>query len=93
VQWETGGSNFYQVSIEVTAVDRPGMLSDILAAVAETRINMTSVNARTTKTKLGIITLVFEITNLAQLELLMHKIRRVQDVYSVSRAQPSQTGE
>jgi GTP pyrophosphokinase len=91
VQWETSGVNFYQVSIEVTAVDRPGVLSDILAAVAETRTNVASVHARTTKTKLGIITLVFEIANLASLEMIIHKIRRVSDVYSVSRAQPNHT--
>lgn len=93
VQWEVSGMNFYQVSIEVTAVDRPGMLSDILAAVAETRTNVASVHGRTTKTKLGIITLVFEIGNLASLENIMQKIRRVRDVYSVSRAQPNHTGE
>jgi GTP diphosphokinase / guanosine-3',5'-bis(diphosphate) 3'-diphosphatase len=93
VQWDTSGANFYQVSIEVTVVDRPGALSDILAAVAETRTNVASVNAHTTKTKLGIITLVFEIGNLAQLEMIIQKIRRVQDVYSVNRAQPSQVGE
>lgn len=89
VQWETSGVNFYQVSLEVTAVDRPGVLSDILAAVAETHTNVASVHARTTKTKLGIITLVFNIANLATLETIMHKIRRVADVYSVSRAQPN----
>jgi GTP pyrophosphokinase len=93
VQWETGGTNFYQVSVEVTCLDRPGMLSDILAVVAETRTNCSSVHARTTKTKLGIITLVFQISNLGQLELICQKIRRVQDVYSVCRAQPNQTGD
>jgi GTP pyrophosphokinase len=67
------------------------VLSDILAAVAETRTNVASVHARTTKTKLGIITLVFEIANLASLETIIQKIRRVEDVYSVSRAQPNHT--
>ncbi len=93
VQWETSGANFYQVSVEVTCLDRPGMLSDILSAVAETRTNCATVHARTTKTKLGIITLVLQINNLAQLETIMQKVRRVEDVYSVCRAQPNQTGD
>lgn len=93
VQWEGEDGNIYQVSVEVTCLDRPGMLSDILAAVAETHTNCATVHARTTKTKLGIITLVCVISNLGQLETIMQKIRRVEDVYSVSRAQPSHMGE
>lgn len=91
VQWDVATESFYQVSIEVTATDRPGMLSDILSTVAETRTNVASVHGRATKNKMASILLVFEITNIGHLDMIINKIRRVPDVYSVSRTQPNQS--
>src|SRR2546426_2183455 len=75
----------YQVEIEVAAFDRVGLLKDILAAIADSKTNVLSVNARVRKDKVGVITLVLDIRNVAQLHAVMQKVGKVPEVYSVER--------
>ncbi|SHI36422.1 GTP pyrophosphokinase [Propionispora hippei DSM 15287] len=86
VSWDINTDSVYKVAIEVQCVDRAGMLSDILMVIAESKTNVSSVNARPQKNKTSVITLTLDISNLNQLEHIMTKIRRVKDVYSVHRA-------
>lgn len=84
--WETGDeSATYPVPLEVAGGDRPGLLSDILASIADTRTNCTSVSARTYRDGLAVIELVLEIRNREHLQYLIQRIMRVRDVYRVSR--------
>lgn len=89
VAWDLAPDSLYKVPVEISCVDRSGILSEILMVLSEAKINASSVNARTTKGKLATIYLSLEISNLSQLETIMNKIRKVKDVYSVQRAQPT----
>jgi guanosine-3',5'-bis(diphosphate) 3'-pyrophosphohydrolase len=89
VAWDLTPDSLYKVPVEISCVDRSGILSEILMVLSEAKINASSVNARTTKGKLATIYLSLEIGNLSQLETIMNKIRKVKDVYSVQRAQPT----
>lgn len=92
VNWDISTDDAYKVSVEVQAMDRSGLLSDIMMALAETKTNASSVNAKVQKNKMAFITLNLDISNINQLELIMTKIRRVKDVYSVHRANPTLGG-
>ena len=85
VEWEPFGDGSYQVEIEVEAFDRVGLLKDILAAIADSKTNVVSVNARVRKDKVGVVTLVLDIRNVAQLHNVMQKVSKVPEVYSVER--------
>lgn len=85
VEWEPFGDGSYQVEIEVEAFDRVGLLKDILAAIADSKTNVVSVNARVRKDKVGVVTLVLDIRNVAQLHNVMQKVGKVPEVYSVER--------
>jgi GTP pyrophosphokinase len=85
VEWEPFSEGFYQVEIEVEAFDRVGLLKDVLAAIADAKTNVVSVNARVRKDKVGVVTLVLDIRNVAQLHSVMQKVGRVPEVYSVER--------
>lgn len=87
VSWASSDDVSYPVEIEVTAVDRPNLLADVLNALSDTKVNITSANARTTKDKKAIVHLSFVVKNLNQLENIMNKIKRVRDVFSVERYQ------
>lgn len=93
VDWDINTDNVYKVTVEVTCADRPGMLSEIMMVASESKTNISSVNARTHKNKTATITLSLDISNLNQLELIMTKIRRVKDVYSVHRSAPNSGGQ
>jgi GTP diphosphokinase / guanosine-3',5'-bis(diphosphate) 3'-diphosphatase len=88
VEWEASADGTYQVGIEVEALDRVGLLKDILAAIAETKTNVVSVNARVRKDKVGIINLVVDIRNVTQLTAVMQRIGQVKEVHSVERVVP-----
>ncbi len=92
VAWDIAPSNLYKVPIEISCVDRAGVLSEILMMTSEAKINVSSVNAKTHKSKLATIYLSLEIANLSQLENIMSKMRKVKDVYSVQRAAPTAGG-
>jgi GTP diphosphokinase / guanosine-3',5'-bis(diphosphate) 3'-diphosphatase len=86
VEWDTGTEDLYQVAIEITAMDRPGMLTDIMMVLAEHKINASTVNAKTSKDKRANISLCIDARNINQLENIMAKMKRVRDVYEVHRA-------
>jgi guanosine-3',5'-bis(diphosphate) 3'-pyrophosphohydrolase len=92
VGWDLTVGNLYKVIVEVTGVDRSELLSDILMVTSESKIKVSSVNAKVIKNNMGSITLTLDISNLNQLEHIMTKMRRVKDVYSVHRAMPNLGG-
>ncbi len=85
VEWESIPEGSYQVEIEVAAFDRVGLLKDVLAAIADSKTNVVSVNARVRKDKVGVINVVLDIRNVAQLHAVMQKVGKVPEVYSVDR--------
>ena len=85
VSWEGGEGGVYPVTLEISSLDRPALLSEVINAISDTRTNMHSVNAVTHKDRTATITLVLEIRNLEQLRYITSKIARVRDVLAVNR--------
>ncbi len=92
VSWDVSPDQVYPVTVEVTGSDRQGLLSDIMMLSSENKINISTINTKVQKNKVATITLSFELKNLSQLELMMTKIRRVKDVYTVHRSVPGTGG-
>ncbi|ADG82070.1 (p)ppGpp synthetase I SpoT/RelA [Thermincola ferriacetica] len=88
VSWDDTDRGSYHVHLEISAMDRAGLLTDVMLILSEMRISADWVNARGTKNKQATIDLVLEIGSLEQLENIMSKIRRVKDVYDVWRVTP-----
>lgn len=89
VNWDINTENVYKVTIEISCVDRAGILSELMMIPSETKTNISSINARTHKNKTATITMILEIGNSSQLENIMTKLRRVKDVFSVYRSIPN----
>jgi len=91
VSWDTTDDKLYMVEIEIVCEDKTGVLADLIAVPAEMKLNLHSIHAtpnknnNTSTVKLGI-----EIKNAEQVETIMNKLRRVENVYSVAR--PMKTG-
>lgn len=86
VNWDIAPGETFKVPVEINAVDRGGLLSDIMMAVSEGKTSISSVNAKVHQDKIATITMVLDIVNTLHLENVMTKMRRVRDVYSVQRA-------
>ncbi len=87
VNWDIGLDKDYTVEIEISCNDAAGVLTSVLSVPAEMKINVSSVNARANKgNRTSTIVMGLEVHNAAQVSMVMTKIRRLKDVYSVSRA-------
>ena len=88
VAWDKADQGSYHVHLEVSAMDRAGLLNDVMTVLSEMKISADWVSARGTKNRMAVIDLVLEVNGLEQLEYIMNKIRRIKDVYDVWRVTP-----
>ena len=85
VAWVSEQKASYNAEIQIIARDRQAILADITNAMADLKINVAGINARTAKNKLAIINLVLEIHDTQQLEKVMRFFRKIRDVLDVFR--------
>jgi GTP pyrophosphokinase len=85
VAWDEKYKAPFQVKLEVTALDRAGLLSDIMAILTDMKISADWVNARGNKDRLATVGLLITIKDLVQLDSIINKIKSVKDVTEVSR--------
>ncbi|MGI9289355.1 MAG: GTP diphosphokinase [Pseudomonadales bacterium] len=86
VSWDHVDTSIYPVDIVVEAFDRPGLLNDVTALLANEKCNLTQVNTRTDQQHNNArMHLSIEIGSLALLGRLLAKIDALPNVYSVSR--------
>ncbi|HWI54798.1 MAG TPA: bifunctional (p)ppGpp synthetase/guanosine-3',5'-bis(diphosphate) 3'-pyrophosphohydrolase [Desulfobacteria bacterium] len=88
VSWDVADRGSYHVHLEISAMDRAGLLNDVMTVLSDLKISADYVSARGTKNRMATIDLVLEVNSLEQLEHIMGKIRRVQDVYDIWRVTP-----
>lgn len=85
VEWDYDGNERFEVNMEIVAYDRTGIMAEIMDTLAEMKISILSVNAKTSDTKNVTIHMGISIKDLAQFEFVATKIRRLKDVYAVER--------
>ncbi|CAB3393467.1 MULTISPECIES: RelA/SpoT family protein [Kyrpidia] len=85
VSWESSPEISYNVEIEVTGLDRCGLINDVMNAVAETKTDITAVNGRADQHKMAIIHLSLNIRNVDHLHTVIERIKRIRDIYTVRR--------
>jgi guanosine-3',5'-bis(diphosphate) 3'-pyrophosphohydrolase len=85
VSWDDSQKAEYSAEIQIKALDRPGLLTEITQSITESELTLTSLSARTNKEKLAIINILLEIKNIDQLRELMKKIRRLKGIIDVYR--------
>ena len=86
VSWDVSTDREYTVEVEIICNDKSGVLAQLLAMPAELKLNIHSVHATPNKNnKTSTIDLVLYVKNSDQVSKLMTQMRRIEDVFSVSR--------
>jgi GTP pyrophosphokinase len=85
VDWDVTGDKTYPVDVQIEAFDRPGLLRDITALVANEKINLSTVNV-TTKKKDHTAT-VFATLEIANIDQLSRVLALIEQLPNVLRAQ------
>jgi len=75
----------YYVDIEITGFDRSGLLNDVLQSVSEMDTTITKVNGRADEDNMANIQLSILTHNTDHLQKVVHKIKQVDDIYTVKR--------
>ncbi|GGE13052.1 GTP pyrophosphokinase [Marinithermofilum abyssi] len=85
VEWEGIGDQLYNVDIEISGLDRNGLLNEVLQAVSETRVNLVAVSGKADRRGMAKINMTISIRNLSHLQSVVEKVKTVRDIYSVRR--------
>jgi GTP pyrophosphokinase len=85
VSWATNAKSLFLVNIQIEALDRGGLLSDVTRVLAEHHVNILSASVSTRSDRVALSRFVFEMADPAVLEHLLNAVRRIDAVYDVYR--------
>jgi GTP pyrophosphokinase len=82
---EEGKPLTYPVDIQIEAMDRVGVLKDILARLSDRGINIRNAGVKTSPNKPALISLSLDIRDRQQLEYIFQRIRSMSDTLNIRR--------
>lgn len=85
VSWDKEKGSSYSAEIEVKALDKVNVISDVANKIHDAKLNLTSLSARSTKDGDVYISLVVEISDKEELRSIMTKLRKIDNVLDVYR--------
>ncbi|MFC5501701.1 RelA/SpoT family protein [Lysinimonas soli] len=85
VEWAPTSSSLFLVQIQVEALDRSGLLSDVTRVLSENHVNILSATVSTSSDRLALSRFVFEMGDTVHLDRLLNAVRRIDAVYDVYR--------
>ena len=85
VSWSESGKSLFLVQIQIEALDRGGLLSDVTRVLAEHHVNILSASVSTRADKVALSRFVFEMGDAQLLDHLLNAVRRIDNVYDVYR--------
>ena len=85
VSWTPGAVTLFLVNIQVEALDRARLLSDITKMLSDSQVNILSASVTTTRDRVAISRFTFEMADATHLEDVLRAVRTVDGVYDVYR--------
>jgi GTP pyrophosphokinase len=85
VEWAPSSKSLFLVQIQVEALDRSGLLSDVTRVLSEHHVNILSATVNTSSDRLAISRFVFEMGDTTHLDRVLNAVRRIDAVYDVYR--------
>lgn len=89
VSWAEDSRGVFMVQIQVEALDRSGLLSDVTRVLTENHVNILSASVSTGRDRVAISKFVFEMADPSHLDHLLNQVRRIDNVYDVYRVKGS----
>ena len=83
--WDESVKEEFQSTLEITAMDRDGLFTDVSATLGEMRIPIHAINARKTSDGRATVIATISIANTEHLNSVIQKLRKVRDVINVER--------
>ncbi|WP_425481685.1 RelA/SpoT family protein [Kocuria coralli] len=90
VHWAPTQSSVFLVEIQVEALDRQKLLSDVTRVLSENHVNILSANVHTSSDRLAISRFSFEMGDARYLDHVLNQVRNIDGVYDVYRTSSQQ---
>ncbi|GAA1959722.1 GTP pyrophosphokinase [Nocardioides panacihumi] len=85
VEWGSGSDTTYLVNIQVEALDRSRLLSDITMAISDAHVNILSAQLSTTRDRVAKSRFTFEMADAKHLDQVLKSVRSVPGVFDAYR--------
>ncbi|TFD67480.1 bifunctional (p)ppGpp synthetase/guanosine-3',5'-bis(diphosphate) 3'-pyrophosphohydrolase [Cryobacterium sp. Hb1] len=85
VDWAPTSKSLFLVHIQIEALDRAGLLSDVTRVLSEHHVNILSATVNTSSDRLALSRFVFEMGDTTHLDRVLNAVRRIDAVYDVYR--------
>ena len=85
VKWNLSAKSTFLVNIQVEALDRARLLSDVTKALSDQHVNILSASVVTNKDQTAICKFSFEMADASHLDAVLSSVRLIEGVYDVDR--------
>jgi len=85
VKWNLAAKSTFLVNIQVEALDRARLLSDVTKALSDQHVNILSASVVTNKDQTAICKFSFEMADASHLDAVLSSVRLIEGVYDVDR--------
>ena len=85
VKWDPTAKSVFLVNIQIEALDRARLLSDITRILSDQQVNILHAAVNTTKDQVAISRFTFEMADTSHLDVVLSAVRRIEGVYDVYR--------
>jgi GTP pyrophosphokinase len=85
VEWAPTSSSVFLVNIQVEALDRARLLSDVTRTLSDTHVNILSASVTTTRDRIALSRFTFEMADPKHLGSVLKAVRSVEGVYDAYR--------
>ncbi|NCW93208.1 MAG: bifunctional (p)ppGpp synthetase/guanosine-3',5'-bis(diphosphate) 3'-pyrophosphohydrolase, partial [Actinobacteria bacterium] len=85
VKWDPNAKSVYLVNIQVEALDRARLLSDVTRTLSDQQVNILSASVTTAKDRTAYSRFSFEMADATHLDAVLSAVRMVDGVYDVYR--------
>ncbi|ALE94079.1 GTP pyrophosphokinase [Arthrobacter alpinus] len=90
VDWAPTQSGVFLVEIQVEALDRKSLLSDVTRVLAESHVNILAASVNTSRDRVAVSRFAFEMGDPKYLHHVLNAVRRIDGVYDVYRTSGTQ---
>ncbi|MGN7247286.1 RelA/SpoT family protein [Janibacter anophelis] len=85
VEWAPSSSSVFLVQVQVEALDRAGLLSDVTRVLSESGVNILSAAVQTSRDRVAILRFTFEMGEVAHLSHVIQQVKRIESVFDCFR--------
>jgi len=85
VEWAPSAASVFLVQLQVEALDRAGLLSDVTRVLSEYHVNILSATVHTSRDRVAISRFTFEMADPGHLDHVIQAVRKIDGVFDVYR--------